>query len=557
MAYTINTNITSLQAQEYLRVTTDFQSKTINRVTSGLRIISSGDDAAGLAIANGFRSDRAVLTQGIRNANDGLSTLQTIDGGVNNISLLLDRARTLAAQSASGTFAGDRSVLNSEFQSVLSEIDRQAQAIGLDQGGAFAKSLAVFIGGGRSNGGVSAISNGIVSVDLSNSTVDSKSLGLKSFQADGAGGNGDFTASKTSVSAIIADNAATSTTFNFYGPGFAKTGTSAVSLSVNLSGVVDTQTLVEAVNSALQSYSATSPEGSAFRNANIEASITADGKSLAFSSTSTAFQVEAGDAAASAFLGFLVDPATDATGQAVATNNVRREAGGIQASDVLAYAGLVKATPETQVITVSTTDAAGALHTLDITLDGSVAAGATLTLDEALDQINDALQNSGDAALKNVVAVSQKDAADKIKIISTNPSFAVSLMEEVANGHGLTSGAVQNVTVTSAASGTTATADISTESGAQAAVTALATAVSSLGAAQAVVGKGQNQVNFAISLAQTQLNNLAASESRIRDADLAAEAANLTKAQILQQAGIAALAQANVAPQAVLTLLRG
>ena len=94
-------------------------------------------------------------------------------------------------------------------------------------------------------------------------------------------------------------------------------------------------------------------------------------------------------------------------------------------------------------------------------------------------------------------------------------------------------------------------------SGALLAAFTLATAVASLGAAQAVVGRGQNQFNFAVSLAQTQLNNLAASESRIRDADLAAEAANLTKAQILQQAGIAALAQANVAPQAVLSLLRG
>ena len=91
MAFSINTNIASLQAQEYLRVNADFQSKTINRVTSGLRIVSSGDDAAGLAIANTYRSDRAVLTQGIRNANDGLSTLQTIDGGLNNISQLLDR----------------------------------------------------------------------------------------------------------------------------------------------------------------------------------------------------------------------------------------------------------------------------------------------------------------------------------------------------------------------------------------------------------------------------------------------------------------------------------
>ena len=115
MAYTINTNIASLQAQDYLRITTDFQQKTINRVTSGLRIVNSGDDAAGLAIANGFRSDRAVLTQGVRNANDGLSTLQTIDGGINNISQLIDRARTLAAQSSSGTLPGGNS------RTVLSE----------------------------------------------------------------------------------------------------------------------------------------------------------------------------------------------------------------------------------------------------------------------------------------------------------------------------------------------------------------------------------------------------------------------------------------------------
>src|SRR5437667_2050304 len=137
VSYTINTNIASLQAQEYLRTNSDFQAKTINRVTSGLRIISSGDDAAGLAIANTYRSDIAVLSQGVRNANDGLSTLQIIDGGINNISKLLDRARTLATQSASGTYTGSRSVLNGEFQSVLTEINRQAEAIGLDRGGQF------------------------------------------------------------------------------------------------------------------------------------------------------------------------------------------------------------------------------------------------------------------------------------------------------------------------------------------------------------------------------------------------------------------------------------
>jgi flagellin len=107
MAFDINTNIASLQAQQYLRTNSNFQGKTINEVTSGLRIVSSGDDAAGLAIANGYRSDQAVIGQGVRNANDGLSQLQIADGGISNISQLLDRARTLATQSATGTFTGE------------------------------------------------------------------------------------------------------------------------------------------------------------------------------------------------------------------------------------------------------------------------------------------------------------------------------------------------------------------------------------------------------------------------------------------------------------------
>src|ERR1700748_257624 len=178
MPFAINTNVASLQAQNYLRVTNDFQAKTISRVTSGLRIVNSGDDAAGLAIANGYRSDEAVLTQGVRNANDGLSQLQVADGGISNISQLLDRARTLATQSATGTFTGDRGVLNSEFQSVLTEINRQAQAIGLNQGGTFAKDLNVFVGGGQASNGVSATTNGTVGINLSAATVDTSSLGL-------------------------------------------------------------------------------------------------------------------------------------------------------------------------------------------------------------------------------------------------------------------------------------------------------------------------------------------------------------------------------------------
>ena len=312
MGFTTNTNIAALQAQEYLRVNSDFQQKTIGRVTSGLRITASGDDAAGLAIANGFRSDQAVLTQGIRNANDGLSQLQIIDGGINNISKLLDRARTLATQSASGTFTGSRTVLNSEFQSVLGEIDRQAQAIGLNTSGEFAKSLSVFIGGGKASGGITQISNGAVAVDLSASTVDSKSLGLKGVQAKGVDGTDIGAGSSTTSLAQILGNATNSasvasankTRFTLRGPGFSGQG---VNIDVNTNAVGSTADLVTNINNAIDAAGAVGTQSAtALKNAGIRASVVTDSsgrQQLAFNSSTTAFQVEAGDRTANALLG--------------------------------------------------------------------------------------------------------------------------------------------------------------------------------------------------------------------------------------------------------------
>jgi len=283
MSFSLNTNITSLQAQNNLRASSDFQSKTINRVTSGLRIVNSGDDASGLAIANGFRSDQAVLTQGIRNANDGLSTLQTIDGGMNNISMLLDRARTLAAQSASGTFAGDRGNLNSEFTNVLQEIDRQSQAVGMNTGGEFAKSLTTFIGGGKDATGASsansaAISNGTVSVNLSTSAVDTKALGLGTFKTAAP--------SDTTLGAIVAGGGS-GVGFVFSGAGFSDTAAVTVTAATMTSAKSLTE-VVAAINANIAVQSAV-PANSAFKAANITASLTSDGNGIAFSSTNNQF----------------------------------------------------------------------------------------------------------------------------------------------------------------------------------------------------------------------------------------------------------------------------
>jgi flagellin len=186
MSLSFQTNITSLEAQQNLQVNTNSLDNAITQLTSGYRINSSGDDAAGLAVANGLRSNVTELQQGVRNANDGTAILQTIDGGLNNISNILDQLQQLATQSASGTFSGNRGTLNQEFQTLLGEINRQAANIGLASGGGtttasqYNNALEVYIGGGSSQ------TNSQVSVNLAGSAniVDSSGLGISSDAVD-------------------------------------------------------------------------------------------------------------------------------------------------------------------------------------------------------------------------------------------------------------------------------------------------------------------------------------------------------------------------------------
>jgi flagellin len=180
MSFSFQTNVTSLVAENNLNVNSTNQATAITQLTSGYRINSSGDDAAGLAVANTLRSQIAELNQGVSNANDGTAALQTIDGGLNNISNILDTLTSLATQSASGTFAGNRTTLNNEFTTLLSEIDRQAANIGLASGTAstaatqYNTTINVYIGGGDTQ------TDAQVSINLSGSgnIVDANGLGI-------------------------------------------------------------------------------------------------------------------------------------------------------------------------------------------------------------------------------------------------------------------------------------------------------------------------------------------------------------------------------------------
>jgi flagellin len=495
MSFSIQTNVNSLVARENLNINSQFQSQTIQRLTSGYRINSAGDDAAGLAVANKFRSDTAELTQGVQNANDGVAQLQIIDGGLSQISQMLDRLKTLATESASDTFTGNRTTLNSEYQTVLLEISRQAGNIGLTSGGTFNNNLKVYIGGAGSN-----TTNAQVAVNLSGAAnqVDAAGLGLSGTNIAAAG------TGLNATNVVLLNNASGnfygSQNFTFYLQG--QSGSTVV--AYNGAGVAtgDSTTALSKLNAAIQAAGING----------ITASMGSDGK-LQFSSG----------------MGFSVVAGAGANGMATATAKADYNKG------LYTYQG---AAPSVSSVTGSDeldtiTNAQGSVN-----LDFNVANGGSLV--NALAYLNTKLNSIG------IYAVA--DSANSGFTLQGASTFTINETAAATTGSvfGGVTGAVALTNAAPTSAGASATA----------AIQQIETAVGNLGLVQGRVGAGENQLKYALNLATSQISNYSAAEAGIRDADVASEAANLTKAQVLQQASIAAMAQANSAPQAILALLR-
>jgi flagellin len=162
-SFSVVNNIASSNAQSNLHSTQLSLNKALTRLSSGFRINMSGDDAAGLAVANSYRNEVAVLNQGIRNANDGLSVLQIKDSALANIATVLDRMSTLAAQAGSGASLADIDELSAEFNTLTSEIDREAAVAGLTNG-TTGTAFSVFVS--ASNGTISGTLSGVDTADL-------------------------------------------------------------------------------------------------------------------------------------------------------------------------------------------------------------------------------------------------------------------------------------------------------------------------------------------------------------------------------------------------------
>lgn len=444
----------------------NFQTQTITRLTSGYRINDSGDDAAGLAVANLYRSNVAELNQGVLNANNGVSTLQIIDGGLSNISTMLDRMKTLATESASSTFTGNRATLDTEYQTLVGEINREAGNIGLSSTNSVnAGNLSVYIGGGKNSN-----TGSTVGINLSSGKVDAAALGL----------TGTDVAGTTPVSF----GTTTNTTVGVGNTETFTVNTAAGSASFGITGQAG-----DTASSQLARLNAD------LGTVGISASLDSSGH-LAFSSPS-AFNV------------------------------------------VVAGAGLAADTDHS----LNT-----ALYDGQVTYDGGA-------------NVYDVVEGSKTA--KITMTAGQSDSAAIQSINSQLATQGITDMQAVATSTGGTYSIQGASSFTlaidaSSAGAPTVTSPVNTPTGngALAAINAINSAVQSLGTVQGIVGAGENDLNYAIGLANSQITNFSSAEAGIRDANVATEAANLTKAQVLEQASVAAMAQANSAPQAILALLK-
>ena len=191
-SFSVVSNLASTGAQMHLQGTNLSLNKALTRLSSGFRINTSGDDAAGLAVANTYRNTQAILSQGVRNANDGLSKLQIKDGALANISTLLDRLATLATQAGSSSNGVDISKLSDEYGEIVSEITREAT---VGEVATASASFSVFVSS------ESTTSNGAVTGTIDSATAAGLGLTTTSF-TDAASAQAALTEVKDAVDTL-------------------------------------------------------------------------------------------------------------------------------------------------------------------------------------------------------------------------------------------------------------------------------------------------------------------------------------------------------------------
>jgi len=508
MSLVLNTNISSLNAQNNLTSSQASLSQSLQRLSSGLRINSAADDAAGLAISQQFTTQINGTNQAVNNANDAVSETQTASGALNTIVNNLQSIRTLAVESANGSnSASDRQALDAQVQQQIAEITQIAQQTSFN-------GLSVLNG-----------SSGVTTYQVGANVGNTISINLTQ-------GVGATQIGQVATSAV-------------------KVGAGALTGNLTLAvGTAAAVTVGASVGGALPGQTA----GSAFAKAQaINASNISGLTASASTSVSAAFGT--------------ITAATNGTGPGAGAAGPTSYALSINGVNI--YSGT-----------------------------GNVAAGTTLTINQVANQINLFSSQDGNvtASVANgAITLTAADGSDiavnqNINLgaagaagtpgaagaVATGSGFAAGIAGAVlgttqVNSGTLTLEANSNIAVAGTDAGvaigqtagsialgsnTLANQNVLTVGGANATIQAVDSALQTVSGFQSQLGAIQNRFTAAVGNLQSTAQNLTQSRSTIQDADFAAETANLTQSQVLEQAGISVLAQANQQPQLILKLLQ-
>ena len=480
MAMTVNTNIASLSTQKNLNKAADSLSTTMQRLSSGLKINSAKDDAAGLQIANRLTSQVNGLGVATKNANDGISIAQTAEGAMQESTNILQRMRELALQSANGSnSAEDRASLQSEYSALTSELTRIANTTTFGGRNLLDGSF------GTTSFQVGANANETINVTLGN--VSANKVGSQQIQS---------TTIAPSASGV------TGGTITVTGSGETK--------EVTIAGGSSAKETAQQLDGAVTGLSA---------SARTVASLTVADSA---SGTPANFSIQVGDSKAIDMIGV---NSLSSLAEQLSSN-----------ASALGISVNYNEGDATLSITSETGD--------NITFADATTAGVTSSYAGVQVAVEDGAGTAG-------TAVTISDGLIATGSVELNSAKSYSLA-----GAGVTGLFAATGTTASSAMTTIADTDITTASGSQSAIAVIDKAISNIDSQRADLGAVQNRFDSTVANLASISENSTAARSRVQDADFAAETAELTKQQTLQQASTAILAQANQLPSSVLSLLQ-
>ncbi|WP_261528653.1 flagellin [Burkholderia multivorans] len=481
----INSNINSLVAQQNLNGSQNALSQAITRLSSGKRINSAADDAAGLAIATRMQTQINGLNQGVSNANDGVSMIQTASSGLSQITSSLQRIRQLAVQASSGSLsASDQQALQQEVTQQIAEVNRIA----------------------------------------SQTNYNGKNL------LDGSAGNISFQVG-ANVGQTISLNLTQSLSAATLGGGLATAG----SVLGTVSGIsLDNTGAATTSNPAITSINIIADGSGGFKFTD------QNGQGISSSVTDNLFAVTKGANGLPSSIALKTPTPDDGTATnpldaaavipTISGNNSMTLAKGTTLGTISNISLQLNATG-TALSSVAP-GTSGAITSITVSSDGS--GGMVFT-----DQNGAAISSTAIGTIANYTAA---DTA-------TNTAAKLTWKQDLGNTSVTAASTLNSPSTVSAI-------DISTTAGANAAMLSIDSALATVNNIQATLGAAQNRFTAISTTQQAQSTNLSQAQSQIQDANFAQETANLSKAQVLQQAGISVLAQANSLPQQVLKLLQ-